>query len=377
MPRIYREAFKVIVWLGDGIRHRITNSSDYGKPPSRVIFYGDDRDDKQVAAFIQKWSVPRPSVKHTVFDVYCFIRMFMMQDSEDCSLAQLHPSHLLRLAEALRMMLLSQWWTRMWVFQEVVVADVATVLHHYSKTLSDIGFWRGFWNKESSRPRRDNTNDLLGLLRATATRKASGDRDRVFALLGLLDLGSILVPDYQMSPAEVFMSVCWANIQETRTLDVLCGDLGRKNRSDLPSWTMDWSATVSESDEARLNLLAKYKSCGDHQANAILGPEALTLGYSTRRYRLFASRRQDAFCSSRRHRPTWRCNPSARGRLLFGWGYGWRTGGTAKTDMPAAPYRPFYNVLDLLQTRLGKLLQRVVEQESRTFRGAKYRSIVV
>ncbi|KAK8117917.1 HET-domain-containing protein, partial [Apiospora kogelbergensis] len=53
MPRIYREAFKVIVWLGDGIRHRITNSSDYGKPPSRVIFYGDDRDDKQVAAFIQ------------------------------------------------------------------------------------------------------------------------------------------------------------------------------------------------------------------------------------------------------------------------------------------------------------------------------------
>ncbi|KAK8007764.1 hypothetical protein PG989_001754 [Apiospora arundinis] len=313
MRRIYHEASKVIVWLGDGVRHRITDSSHYGKPPARVTFYGDDGDHEKIATFINKWSVSRRPAKYTALDVYCLIRMFIMQEQEQYSLRRLHPSHLLGLAEALRIMTMSQWWTRMWVFQEVVVAksvvylysgveaplemfteaasclqnygypmplqsDVANVLHHYSKTLSDIERWRDFRGKHPSRPRLDNTSDLLGLLRATSARKASDDRDRVFALLGLLDLKEhLLVPDYQKTTAEVFMSVCWANIKETRTLDVLCGDLGRKNRSDLPSWTADWSAIVSDSDEARLKLLEKYNACGPAKANPIQNWEELRI----------------------------------------------------------------------------------------------------
>ncbi|KAK6851550.1 hypothetical protein PG995_011675 [Apiospora arundinis] len=313
MRRIYHEAFKVIVWLGDGVRHRITDSSHYGKPPTRVTFYGDDGDHEKIATFIDKWSVSRRSAKYTALDVYCLIRMFVMQEQEQYSLRRLHPSHLLGLAEALRIMTMSQWWTRMWVFQEVVVAksvvyqysgveaplemfteaasclqnygypmslqsDVANVLHHYSKTLSDIERWRYFRGKHPSRRCLDNTSDLLGLLRATSSRKASDDRDRVFALLGLLDLKEhLLVPDYQKTTAEVFMSVCWANIKETKTLDVLCGDLGRKNRSDLPSWTADWSAIVSDSDEVRLKLLEKYNACGPAKANPIQNWEELRI----------------------------------------------------------------------------------------------------
>lgn len=103
-------------------------------------------------------------------------------------------------------------------------------------------------------------------------RKASDDRDRVFALLGLVNLQGRLVPDYRQSPAKVFMSVCWASIQETGTLDALCGGLGHKNRGDLPSWTPDWSAITHESQEWWLKLLVNYKACSDHKA--VLGPKS-------------------------------------------------------------------------------------------------------
>ncbi|KAK8061081.1 hypothetical protein PG997_015302 [Apiospora hydei] len=134
-----------------------------------------------------------------------------------------------------------------------------------------MAYWRNLLGRKRSRGHQGSTAELLGLLRATAMRKASDDRDRVFALLGLVDLGTRLVPDYQQSKARVFMSVSWASISETGTLDVLCGDLGRKNRgeSGLPSWTADWSAMFHNNDEARIKLLDKYKACGSQKAKAI------------------------------------------------------------------------------------------------------------
>ncbi|KAK7936721.1 uncharacterized protein PG986_015159 [Apiospora aurea] len=230
----------------------------------------------------------------------------MLQDQADYSLTRLHSSHLLGITEALRVMLLSQWWSRMWVFQEVIVAsrvdfqyagveaplemftnaaasclqdpnyamplksDIAAVLHHYAKVLGDIAYWRGFWGEQQSTRHRSKSSELIALLRATAMRKASDDRDRVFALLGLFNLRTPLVPDYEQSTARVFMSVSWNSIQDTRTLEALCGDLGRKNRSDLPSWTADWSAIVHDGDKMRMKLLGKYKACGDQMATAIL-----------------------------------------------------------------------------------------------------------
>ncbi|KAK8022102.1 heterokaryon incompatibility protein-domain-containing protein [Apiospora rasikravindrae] len=310
MRSIYQQASGVIVWLGDDVRHRIVGPSRYSKSPPRVTFYGDDRDDERVTSFAKRWSKPQPSAEYTAIDIFCFIRMLALQGHANHSLAQLHPSHLLGITEALRMMLLSQWWTRMWVFQEVIVAsgvcfrysgveapldmfaraasclqdpkyprqlqpDAVAVLHHYSKTLSDIAHWRGLWREQQSQGHLGSASDLLGLLRATGMRKATDDRDRVFALLGLVDLEESLVPDYQQSPAQVFMSVCWASIRETRTLEALCGDLGRKNRSDLPSWTADWSAIVHDSDEVRIRLLEKYNACGDRKAETIRNTKEL------------------------------------------------------------------------------------------------------
>ncbi|KAK8017278.1 hypothetical protein PG991_008354 [Apiospora marii] len=268
-----------------------------------VTFYGDDRDDEQVAGFLERWSIPRPSAKYTAIDIFCFVRLLTLQNHSERGFALLHPLHMVGVTEALRMMLLSQWWTRMWVFQEVIVAsrvtfqyggveaplgmftkaalclqdpdykmplksDLATVLRHYSKILGDIAYWRGFWAEKQSRHYEGTSSELLALLRATATRKASDDRDRVFALLGLVRTS--LVPNYALSTARVFMSVCWNSIQVTGTLEALCGDLGRKNRSDLPTWTADWSAIVHESDKLRMTLPGKYNASGGQKARVIL-----------------------------------------------------------------------------------------------------------
>lgn len=304
MRDIYQQASEVVVWLGDGVRHRIVGLSRSMRPPRRVAFYGDDRDDEQVVGFLARWSIPQSSARYTAIDIFCFVRLLTSQNETE-RLARLHPSHMVGITEALRMMLLSQWWTRMWVFQEVIVAsrvtfqyggveapldmftkaalclqdpdsnmslksDLVTVLRHFSKTLGDIAYWRGFWAEQQSERHHSSSGELLSLLRATAMRKASDDRDRVFALLGLVNLRTSLVPNYAHSTARVFMSVCWNSIQDTQTLEALSGDLGRKNRSDLPSWTADWSAIVHESDKLRIKLLKKFNACGGQKARAIM-----------------------------------------------------------------------------------------------------------
>ncbi|KAK8061082.1 HET-domain-containing protein [Apiospora hydei] len=122
MRRIYQQASRVIVWLGDSVRHRTMGPPRRSQPPLRATFYGDARDDEQVADFVRRWAVPCPSAKYTPLDVFCFIRMLMLPQHEGYRLMQLHLQQLPEIAEALRVMLMSQWWTRMWVFQEVIVA---------------------------------------------------------------------------------------------------------------------------------------------------------------------------------------------------------------------------------------------------------------
>lgn len=91
---------------------------------------------------------------------------------------------------------------------------------------------------------------LLTLLRATGSRKASDERDRVYALLGLLPVNLGISPNYRVATPWVYTEVIRNIIATTRSLDVLCGDLGRKNRGDLPSWVPDWSA-ISHNEEIR------------------------------------------------------------------------------------------------------------------------------
>lgn len=54
------------------------------------------------------------------FGIFCLISLFAQQESQHIrALASLKKRILQAIFEDLRMMLLSRWWNRMWVFQEV------------------------------------------------------------------------------------------------------------------------------------------------------------------------------------------------------------------------------------------------------------------
>lgn len=192
----------------------------------------------------------------------------------------------LKFFEALRMFMhapFTPWWTRIWVIQEVALPPQVTILYG---TIS--APWVMFANaaKEyqihsntccrdliQSMPRdqervmnssfrtisiiqnlrlRYHTDQsgiarltLLDLLRQFRDRRASDPKDKVYALLSMAQVssgGDSLTPDYSLSEAEVFCKATLESIYSTESLSVFSTELGRKFRSDLPSWVPDWGA---------------------------------------------------------------------------------------------------------------------------------------
>lgn len=87
-----------------------------------------------------------------------------------------------------------------------------------------------------------NISDLLYSLR---TRKCEDPRDRVYAVLGLLQEKNLIVPDYRKPALQVFFEVARAAIESTRSLDILAYCLPHTQNAELPSWVPDWTADTS------------------------------------------------------------------------------------------------------------------------------------
>ncbi|KAE8448242.1 hypothetical protein EG329_009673 [Mollisiaceae sp. DMI_Dod_QoI] len=103
---------------------------------------------------------------------------------------------------------------------------------------------------------------LLPLLRRFSGRKASDDRDKVFALLSLAPTQTQITPDYTLSVSAVFQTTVLDIFKTTKSLSVLAGDLGRKDRQDLPSWVPDWSAVYDDLDRRRAENTENYNATG-------------------------------------------------------------------------------------------------------------------
>jgi hypothetical protein len=190
-------------------------------------------------------------------------------------------------------MLTARWWDRIWVVQEAVIAQNITLryggvsapwemvaeaaLTHFQRAridhdspisrddikvlnllsrVQDIDSFRRAWG-ENDKP------SILSLLREFSNRKASDERDKVYALLGLCDQNTGIRPDYLSEVRETYMLATIDIILHSQSLSVLTGDLGRKERRDLPSWVPDWSATFDEHDRKRVRLFNHYNACGD------------------------------------------------------------------------------------------------------------------
>jgi tellurite resistance protein len=68
-------------------------------------------------------------------------------------------------------------------------------------------------------------------------------------------------------------------IKTTKSLAVLAGDLGRKDRQDLPSWVPDWSAAYNDLDRRRANNTENYSATSGCEVYMEDGKSELCYGF--------------------------------------------------------------------------------------------------
>jgi hypothetical protein len=130
---------------------------------------------------------------------------------------------------------------------------------------------------------------LLSLLWKFKPLEATDRRDKVFALLGLTtdwQGRARMLPDYSHSIATTLLRTTIGNIQRSRSLLVLAGDLedilNRKRSEGLASWVMDWGLRCLATEIERVASLKMYSAGGSgdsiirfHEEPSILEVEAI------------------------------------------------------------------------------------------------------
>jgi hypothetical protein len=187
------------------------------------------------------------------------------------------------------------WFERLWIWQEVRLTPKDVVVMCGNETNS----WRTIKTTifclqrkpaqpfASSYGSKKRANDLWQLcdeinigfdsiIDQTKYTKCTDARDRVFALLSMLDASGEKIniePDYTKSYPEIYRGVVLRHIGYSQTLQVLTG-IETHRKPELPSWVPDWSTRrptsplriihASGSSQARITVdcLAELKVMG-------------------------------------------------------------------------------------------------------------------
>jgi heterokaryon incompatibility protein (HET) len=265
----------------------------------------DDKNDHAAIDFIE-------SVKRRVFDngntagdFLVLVRMFMDVNRSRQELSKSSPETILGLIGLFR----HPWWKRLWVVQEMSLADPTHAIARYGsrtihwQTLLSVAimlFYGNFLiNLIEIRSSLGETiaDELHHGLRMFASQRipsqplapfnltwlllhhrgceTSDPRDRVYALLGICgDAKAIGVkPDYTVSPQQLYLDIFKKLVTTTASLDVICGSAGPgpKNFSNLPSWVPDWSYNDDlASEKSRICIPVRYTSRDDFPGAAIV-----------------------------------------------------------------------------------------------------------
>jgi hypothetical protein len=162
---------------------------------------------------------------------------------------------------ALQALLSRSWFERLWVWQEIRLADLNTAIVMCG---FDFILWRNFKKavyclfckanqsiafKDKIRQAFRLSNDsgpkiLMDLVNISTQAKCSDDRDRIYALLSILDSSSVtinIIPDYTKTASQVYQDTALSILSQTRKLDLLSYSEMASRRIDIPSWVPDWS----------------------------------------------------------------------------------------------------------------------------------------
>ena len=310
MGQIYTFCKSVVIYLGDDLGHTGRSKT----APPLIHFFNDERDLPRIQDFNQHFTADDASVSPGIdreinaLTVFSLIRI-LAQDQHFLDVPlfakklqeQGSDTKRMLLFEALRQFMhppWTPWWSRIWVVQEIALPksvtimygtvsapwsmlaravsnfinhsrsccfqsmiiprDQANVLLDFTQRILDITNLRlEHRDTKLFHSSMDNTS-LLPLLRRFRNRKSTDPRDKIYALLALARSAE-LVPDYTLSEQEVFRRATLEVIYASKSLSVLSTELGRKFRSDLPTWVPDWGAPGTYMDTTRADAIKLYR----------------------------------------------------------------------------------------------------------------------
>ncbi|GLB07759.1 hypothetical protein AtubIFM57258_003124 [Aspergillus tubingensis] len=227
MRRIFAEASRVLIWLGPG----------------------DEDTDKAIAVLAQK--------------------------AEDQNQTSSVKDLLRPVLPGLEKIFTRSWWSRMWVYEEAVVAsrcplvicgqsqiewtslnqeelrwDLMLDFYEERPNIRDIhirgtqefmDYPNSYYN-QTPEQRRQRVS-LFTLLKATCHRHAFDARDKIYAVLGLVTDGSAdhVQPDYTASVSQVYQAATLAILNSEEKFDILHRVHSPSRLADLPTWCPDFS----------------------------------------------------------------------------------------------------------------------------------------
>lgn len=236
LGRVYRLARRVVIWLGEAQSHThlamdiiefAATTPRFENPRPHRSFWGD-----QIG--------PKPR-----FDLR------RLEEEE---------------AEALLQLLMNPWFERVWVLQEVSLANRAEAVVQWGKRMikltvildaatrlemaiifagyrgTRLGEWKRRMNllshmRQKKLPTAPNLGTVMNWARG---RECEDPRDHIYAVSSLCDEGASIVPDYspENSTVDLFQKVTYDLVKKCSVLD-LCE--WPPTIEGLPSWVPDWT----------------------------------------------------------------------------------------------------------------------------------------
>jgi hypothetical protein len=204
--------------------------------------------------------------------------------------------------EALEAIFWRQWFTRVWIIQEISLARTASVhcgqfsmpwewfaaavgyVHNRQfnqLTACELDMTPAMSLSYIARQVREGggTHDLISLLAASRRSIATDPRDHVYGLLRMVASHQMLVPDYTLAAAETYRQLTAMLLLEGLDVLSLKGDIRWNRQEGLPSWVPDWSSyqraygLIFGSTAQNENM----RACGDTTAKPRFSDDGKTL----------------------------------------------------------------------------------------------------
>ncbi|KAK0652628.1 heterokaryon incompatibility protein-domain-containing protein [Cercophora newfieldiana] len=303
MREIYARSEEVAIWLGAAQENDLMGGDVLPEitpeAPPYVDWHGKDiEQDKALwEAFVARQKSRQDTMdirQRDIFGAFCILWLLSVGVEAAHIIHLRHIGQSITILNGLDAIMQQSWWTRTWVLQETIVATQAVVyygdlcapwnmftgaaaaynrkklansvesaypyirsLSRFSSTVGEMEGVRSAWND------RGRLVTLLPLLRRFRTRDATDPRDKVYALLGLVQSWEgqeRIIPDYSLDAQQVFRKTAITAIKLTQSLEALIGTVGS---TDI-SWVTDWSSSPGISENSRVGLAVTLYNASKH-----------------------------------------------------------------------------------------------------------------